>query len=298
MHNESNMELTDIRQKWEALNHVKSTSIRDVMKAQHEAAQLVAVAGKFLSPPGDKTSPGWLHYSTNHKLIYSDIIKGDGNYRVGLHMRDFTIEILTEELELISMFDLIGHTNTEGFNFIEKQLLDRGVDVSPMKLKLDYNLPSGPAAKERSYKLENVEAIKESLKYRNNIILLLNHLRKKYPDSTDIRISPYHFDTAILLPQEKEGDHIISAIAAGLAIHDEMVDVPYFYVNYRSEKPVYFPAKMPLIRYGQWSLDEWKGAFFKITNIYDLSPEKQPEAVLRFFESIIRIIKDLRSENT
>jgi hypothetical protein len=191
------------------------------------------------------------------------------------------------------MFDLHGHTTTEAYNFLEKGLSDCGVEISSLKLSLHWSIPSGPVEKERTFSVSYIETIEETIKYRHNIRLLLKYYSNEYDTATSIRTWPNHFNTALLIPLETNEGKITSSLGLGFSINDEMLDVPYFYVNLHTDKDIYFPSKLPLLKYGQWSAENWNGAYFKISNIYELPIEKQAEVLLEFFDSVIHILLNI-----
>jgi hypothetical protein len=144
--------------------------------------------------------------------------------------------------------------------------------------------------KERTFSVSYFETIEETLKYRHNTIILLKFYSNEYDTATPIRTWPNHFDTAMLIPLETHEGKISSSLGLRFSINDEMLDVPYFYVNLHTNKEIDFPSKPPLLKYGQWSTENWNGAYFKIDNINELPDEKQAEVILEFFDSVIHIL--------
>ncbi len=286
------MEIKNLRQKWHVLKPVQTAALQEVLQMQHKAVQLVAMAGEYLVPSDEHRV--LLNYSPQKKIYYSDIIEGDAQYRVGLNILDLTLEILTGDLQLVEMYDLNEKTLSEGYYFMERQLFELGIDVSSMKMQMPFNLPSGPAGMEKGFKITKIDTLNETLKYRANAIIFLEHFKEVFGDqSTDIKTWPRSFDTSVQVRilKNEGGDQRILEI--GFTINDALVEVPYFYVRLKSGMALKFPEKMPLIRYGYWNIEKSHGAIFKINNVYDLKADKQPEVVAEFFNTAISILMDI-----
>lgn len=279
---------------WQVLKPMQTSALQEVLQMQHRTVQLVAMAGEYLAMNSGK-NPTCLGYSPQKKLFFSEIIEGkEGRYRVGMNVLDLTLEILTEDLELVKMYDLNEKTTSEGYSFLKKHLFELGVDVSSMEMRMPYKLPSGPVEKESGFRVTKVETLEETLKYRANALLLLEHFRDVFEgQSTEIKTCPQHFNTSIRINLQDKETPAHSFLEIGFSINDELVDVPYFYVSLKSDTPVRFPEKMPLVRYGQWDIEKRKGAFFRINNVYDLNADKQPEVVVEFYKTAISILMDI-----
>ncbi len=231
---------------WQVLKPVQTLALHEVLQMQHRSVQFAAIAGEYLSVSAGKSSSA-LGFSLPKKLYFSEIIEGEGRYRVGVNVLDLTLLILTEHLDVIKMYDLNGKTTSEGYSFMGRQLFELGVDVSSMKMHMPYKLPLGPVEKEIGFRITKIETRKEVLKYRANAILLLEHFKEVLGDqSSEIKTWPQHFNTSVQINlQNKEiPEHTYMEI--GFSINDNLVDDPYFYVSLKSSVPIRYPEKMPL----------------------------------------------------
>lgn len=80
---------------------------------------------------------------------------------------------------------------------------------------------------------------------------------------TEIRIWPHHFDTGIYLEVNRN-----LGIGFGLAMKDEMVGQPYFYIaGYSGEDPLIYDH-LPALPSGNWITgSQWKGAVLPLSDV-------------------------------
>ena len=109
-----------------------------------------------------------------------------------------------------------------------------------------------------------------------------------------LKIWPHHFDTgAVFIISEDENGDASQTIGIGFAIPDSMVDEPYYYLSFWSEKPVKGLNKLPSLDAGKWMLPGWKGAVLKHSDIIKAgSADNQYEYVKSFYISGINILLD------
>ena len=69
-----------------------------------------------------------------------------------------------------------------------------------------------------------------------------------------------------------------------------MVDEPYYYLSFWSEKPVDGLNKLPSLDAGDWMLPGWNGAVLKHKEIVKAGAGEQYEYVISFYMSGINML--------
>ena len=114
--------------------------------------------------------------------------------------------------------------------------------------------------------------LNEWMTYRELANLTSFELGMHLQNLQEPRIWPHHFDTGIYVEQNKK-----VGIGFGLAMQDDMVGAPYFYLSGYPLKGKVDYAKTPDLKYGKWMVTEnWKGAVLPLTNI-DLEHNEQTQ---------------------
>ncbi|MGB0423200.1 MAG: hypothetical protein ACPGED_02705, partial [Flavobacteriales bacterium] len=74
----------------------------------------------------------------------------------------------------------------------------------------------------------------------------------------EIRVWPHHFDTGAIQVVKKEGTEVTASIGLGLAIPDELSDLPYAYVSgWRKGGELQLEA--PKNSLGEWNKNNFNG---------------------------------------
>ncbi|HET6197153.1 MAG TPA: hypothetical protein VFE12_15430, partial [Acetobacteraceae bacterium] len=99
--------------------------------------------------------------------------------------------------------------------------------------------------------------------------------------ASPIRCWPHHFDIAVLLPGQRDGQ----TIGVGLSPGDASYGEPYWYVT-----PWPHPSVIglpPLVAGGEWHAGEWVGAVLTASNMEGLDAATQGGQVLAFLDTAI-----------
>ncbi len=79
----------------------------------------------------------------------------------------------------------------------------------------------------------------------------------------------------------------------GWAIPDGMVDEPYYYLSFWSDKPIEGLDKLPSLDAGDWMMPNWNGGILKHSDLLKAgSASEQYGLVKSFYHSGIKMIMD------
>jgi hypothetical protein len=166
-----------------------------------------------------------------------------------------------------------GKTVTE----LEKEFLIQMSEQDPAIFKsMHYEIPDYGIIERPLPEFDQSE-LNEWMTYRKLANLSIFELGLHLQNTQEPRIWPHHFDTGIYLEHNKK-----VGIGFGLAMQDDMVGAPYFYLSgYLKKRELDF-TNAPDLRFGKWIVTEnWKGAVLPINTI-DLDDNEQNNPVLNF----------------
>lgn len=283
--------------KWHNLESFPKKDLNQAVKVCHQSSQLVAIAGKYLIPPKRDDSHTSMLYKKGLSLLLGEKISGRQTIRVALDIRNLKLMILTDKLEMLAELNLKSQRMEKGFDFLKAELNSLGVDTSEMNFRMHYTFPYKNLL-QTEIEMFSEEAFRQHALLRGNAELILHFFSGIFMNSDKIRVWPHHFDTGIILYKRKNSSGKLNGtIGAGFSIADKMIDQPYFYINYWTEKAIPKSFKSPELKHGQWGKDGWKGASLKIKDIYKYSEtEEQVGIVSKFFSTCIDHAIDILSE--
>jgi len=281
---------------WKQLTQTYNPKLNDALQHQHQAAQFIALIGKHLVPQQSDDS------NTNMEFVFDkNILVGNpfpGGFRVGLNLIDLKLIILNHESLSINEISLDGKNKQEVFDELKTALSNAGVDTSKFSLELHYEIPEHPIDKGAAFSLKNRATFVENTKYRHNAEIIIQEIIENIADAEAVRIWPHHFDTGsfVALSKSKEGQ-LMQSIGLGFAIPDAMIDEPYFYLSFWSEKPIERTKNMETLQNGKWMMPDWNGGVLRLSDILtQTSAQKQHEFVRSFFkQGIDFLLKHLKS---
>lgn len=223
----------------------------------------------------------------SHTNLYFDIL---GNRITGrwietqagkllftLNLKDLTIQVInSSETVLISVIS-IGNKLDDIELELERKLLSMGLDTTGFKDELHFDIPVYSFHDEPISALSS-EALHTWKHYRQLAneasALLLGHAQVL----EEIRIWPHHFDTGIyILINPNLG------LGFGLAMEDDLVGTPYFYMSgYPIDSTVNY-VNLPLGKDWKWEVTEhWKGAVLPLTRLAEKPDAEQKELLINF----------------
>jgi hypothetical protein len=276
---------------WRILSLSFNNKLHDAMQQQHHAAQFPALVGKYLIPQEPDDS------NTNMQILPGkDILAGNrlsNGFCVALNLINLEISLLDENDSIKTGFALNGKTKQQGFSELKKILSENRIDTSCLKNELHYEIPAHKLDEGFPFVVKEKAYFEENTKQRHNAEVILKEIISTRENAAPVRVWPHHFDTgtSISLARNEQGT-ISSSIGLGWAIPDTMVDEPYFYLSFWSEKPVADVNKLPALKTGNWITSGWQGGVLTLSDILvETSADAQYGKVKLFFESGIEIFQ-------
>lgn len=271
---------------WENLNGPIGAELNAGSIQLHAAAQLLAMAGKYLLPNQDDDSHTALLWDEDFGGMTTQVI--EGQVRVGLQFDQLLLAVLSEdEQQRDEVYFLTGHTPKEGFEWLQLTLSGYGINTDALQMEMHYEIPEEVERFERP----SDEVLIMLQKIRDNAEALFSETLSLEGLTSPIYTWPHHFDTATVLPVSADAEGVITAgIYLGLAVPDDMIKDHYFYCYAWQKEGQIDHMNMPAFsNLGQWHGDDhWKGATLSLQRITDRYPDaNQFQAVNQFFREAI-----------
>ncbi len=226
----------------------------------HQAAQLVAMAGKYFIPEtadDSHTASRWI--ADRGVQLGGWIQGGKQDFHVGLSYPDFALRLLTVDLKTMTAFSLNGKTFAEAFQWLRNQFKMQELDADRLLPKIHFDIPDHPIKHDTPFRVENFDHMQELAHHRTNGHLLHQYFRQLLHRDEDIFIWPHHFDEGLYLPLTFEGEAPTSSISFGLAIPDHYYHEPYFYVTAWEKEEKTNLTDRKITSPGHWHNKDWHG---------------------------------------
>lgn len=285
---------------WKLQSIVFNKDLGDALQQQHHAAQFIALVGRhlILQQPDDSNTN--MEFIPGENILIGNSLSN--GMRVALHLTEMKISILDKNKNTKKSITLVGKTKQKVFDELKQNLSDVGIDVTNFKNELHYEIPTHPLDSGAVFSIKNEDDFIENANFRHNAKIALNEVATLFKQQEPIRIWPHHFDTgAFFTISRNEKGEATQTIGIGLAIPDSMVNEPYYYLSFWSDKPINDINVIAALDAGKWMTPDWNGAVLKNSEIllYKSAPE-QSEIVSSFFSQGIKILmnyfKDLKDE--
>ena len=277
---------------WQKLKNIDKDSLNREITLQHHAVQFIARAGKHLIPEKADDS----HTNMEWKTPVSSFV---GNHlphflMVGLRIPDLRLIIYNENYYILHSLEIPGLTGREIFKWLNEALQANKVEAQNLKYDLHYEIPEHEKYDDKPFPEPRTEIAEATAALRSNANEILADWAEKEPSAAAVKIWPHHFDTGTFYPFYDDKGNMIKSIGLGLAIADELVDEPYFYVNHWTMEEIKDYPKLETPGDGKWIIDGWKGSVLPYSTVSSYeSAEEQEKAVRKFFEDSVRITRDL-----
>lgn len=269
-----------------------SQDFHEALQQQHHAAQLIALAGKYLLPQQADDSNTNMQYIPETELLAGNPLLN--RTRLALHLNTLKLIQLDKGDKSINPVSLAGMTFARAFQAMKDMLDSAGVDTSHLSDQLHYEIPDHPLSNGGVFHISDQKYFQQNALIRHNTEILLHELIADYSEAAPVRVWPHHFDTGTFIPLTvNDQGAVTKSIGLGWAIPDAMVNEPYYYLSFWSENNISVPQleKLPA---GEWMMPEWNGAVLRHSELlrYDSAAEQFTTA-LTFFRSGIRQINKI-----
>jgi hypothetical protein len=276
------MEQTD---SWQKLSISFNDDLKKILHRQRIAAQFIALVGRYLIPEKpDKSNINMQYIPKKQIFLGSQLARG---IFVGLQLHQLKLQILDENLSLLSEISLVGRSFETSFFELKTELQKLGVEVSQLKTKQPYQLDMDLLKDGFCSHAHLAEMVEESIRYRHNAEVVMKEFASTFSTVEPVRIWPHHFDTGTFatLAQNEKGE-ASKTIGLGWAIPDGMVEEPYFYLSFSSEKSNNLSDGLKELPNGKWMTPDWNGAVLPLSEILSQpTANEQYVGVKSFFEN-------------
>jgi hypothetical protein len=250
----------------------------------HHAAQFIAAVGQSLLPPAHDDSHINMEWLPDRELLAGDTI--DDRIRIGLEIRSFSLCLSNLSGQCVTRYALDGKTLAQGYGWLKQQLDLQGFAGDRLQPIAHYELPAHPVLRGAAFRQPTPATLQEICDCYHNAYGSLTALAKQYtPLASGVRVWPHHFDMAVLIELRHDTQNNATAtIGSGLAIADERVEVPYYYVRpWQQAGPVALndPPSLPA---GRWDLRDFQGAILPLDALPGTTAAAQQDAVLAFLQ--------------
>jgi len=269
--------------KWKLLTIPFNNDLNDTLQQQHHAAQFIALVGHHLiTQQPDDSNTNMEHVSYGDKLLGNTLPNG---LRVALQLTDLRISILGKDNNAEKEIDLDGKTKQEVFDELKQSLSDLDVEVVGFKNEMHYEMPAHQLNKGAAFSVHDKQYFIENALYRHNAEIVLHEIAKDFEQAEPVKIWPHHFDTGSFFPVSRnDKGELTKSIGIGWTIPDSMVNEPYYYLSFWSEKPMESLEEPSPLDAGEWMMPVWNGAILKHSEIIkQTSAETQFKLVESFF---------------
>ncbi|MEM6378204.1 MAG: hypothetical protein AAF705_08320, partial [Bacteroidota bacterium] len=218
----------------------------------------------FFDPLGARILGRWFDSNNHH-------------FALCLNLESLSFTLLNAKYE--SVFEQVanGLTTAEIEKALSEKLTQVGIEADQLFTPLPFDIPPYDFINATIESLPT-EYLKDWIHFRTLANIAGNNLLGHIQMPGEVRIWPHHFDTGfyVTLPQGM-------GVGFGLAIEDELVGAPYFYVAaYPKEGSIKY-SLLPEIEIGNWmNTKSWKGAVLSLEDIIELDLTNQATKVSQF----------------
>ncbi|MEA1897310.1 MAG: hypothetical protein U9N53_06555 [Bacteroidota bacterium] len=277
---------------WKIQSLAYNEDIADALQQQHHAAQFIAMVGKYMIPQKEDDSNTNMQFMADLELLLGN--KLPNKWQLVLDLTNLHLSLFDKEFKRKKDIPLSGKTKIQVFDDLKQTLADFDFDVSQLKNELHYEIPSHNLDKNLLFSIRYKNLFQENTVYRHNAEIILNEIIADNQQAEPVRIWPHHFDTGSSIPLTKNNQNkVSSSIGIGWAMPDSMINEPYYYLSFWSEKPDDGVKTLPALAAGQWMVPNWNGAVLKHSEILlKKSPSEQHKLVKSFFTSGMNLLID------
>jgi hypothetical protein len=192
----------------------------------HRLSQLIAKANRTYVPAKDDDSHTNLYYDAlGHRILGRWMKIGDGKLILSLNLDMQTLEILDAGYRISGSIELIGKSVAQLERWVQQILLEQGLDPAGYSEPMHFEIPEYGFGKEPIKQLDH-DSLARWGEYRGLSNQACSQLCGHLQVESEARIWPHHFDTGIYMQLNEQ-----MRLGFGLAMEDEMVSTPYFYLS-------------------------------------------------------------------
>lgn len=250
----------------------------------HQLSQIIARANRNFMPEKPDDSHTNLYYDVIGERITGRWFKAVGKFlTLAIDLDAWQFQILQGPRHVLYACDIVEKTTLQLETTLAAEWKNMGLDTGNLLAPMHFEIPEYPFAGEalKPAGALDLNRWKAMRRLANETGLhLLAHLQTP----GEVRIWPHHFDTGVYTePHEDLG------IGFGLAMADQMVPSPYFYLAaYPSDnRPINY-IHLPDLPAGRWIVgDHWKGAVLPLDELENYSNAVHAETTIAYLSTAL-----------
>lgn len=281
---------------WKLLDYDDFDAMSAARKQLHQAVQQVSAVGRRYLPKAKDDKHANMVWVPQFQRLAGNWVDGKTKFRASVDLANLTIHVVDDEVKTVGEYDLKGKTRSQSMVWLEEQLRVLGMDTARFTLNLPYELPDYPAARGKAFEYKDATAFHEMAKYFHNADYILRPLKREFPQTTDVRCWPHHFDIATLIILNDTNDpETTTSIGVGMSPGDQYYDQPYFYLT---SWPHASKDKLEPLSFGAWHEKDWLGAVLPAELLLGMSdPLQQQKRVYTFYkEGLAQLVLQLKPD--
>tara|TARA_R110000868_G_scaffold304437_9_gene565115 strand:+ start:25131 stop:25913 length:783 start_codon:yes stop_codon:yes gene_type:complete len=230
-------------------------------KRIHYLSQILAKAGRTFIPKKEDDSHTNLSFNPKKKWIETHWIESPkGKVKLVLRITDFCMLWVDAKEESFQTVSCVKKLQSEVEKQLEKGILEAGLNPKGFSEPMHYEIPEYSFIGQ-PFQMINRHMLDEWMQWRSLGIEACEKVCSILDVESAIRIWPHHFDTGVYI--SASGD---LGIGFGLAMEDELMETPYFYMSGYPKEGSFDYSKVPELTSGKWEITEgFKGAILPIT---------------------------------
>ncbi|MBC6993393.1 hypothetical protein QWY85_10810 [Neolewinella lacunae] len=248
----------------------------------HYLSQVIAKANRTYVAAKDDDSHTNLYFDPlGDRLTGRWIEVPGGKLLLTLNLPTQTFELVDKRSKVVGSVATLQRRRVE----VERELADvfvtQGLPVEGLLADMHYAIPEYAFAGQEIGQLapEGLRTWEEYRALANQAaLLLLGHAQLW----EEIRIWPHHFDTGIYLKVKED-----LGIGFGLAMEDDMIGAPYFYLSAYPEGRSIEYQDLPAGKHWKWELNEnWKGAVLPLPQLEPYPPAERLDMLAPYLRQV------------
>ncbi|MEZ4225535.1 MAG: hypothetical protein R3B13_31575 [Polyangiaceae bacterium] len=231
---------------WRPLGAIPGKQLAPARVEAHYALQVLAAAATASIEARPDDSHQASDWQPERESLVTQLL---GSHRMGLRLRDLTLQWIEEDMFVESEFALPGRSLDEAMAWARSAL-----GASEALVRPSYDLPDHALAHGEMFSLGLDAALTELALWYDDAHALLTRFAEDSGRGAPVRCWPHHFDMACLLPESEQ-----RSISLGMSPGDAHVAEPYLYVTPWPRPKTIDP--LPTLPPGaSWHTESWFGA--------------------------------------
>lgn len=217
---------------WQWLDPARQRGLNTAIEQTHQAVQFISMLGKhYLEHQSDDshTNMGWLNAQQALSGRWIDAPKT--RFCLALKTSELKLVLYNNQFQVIDQLTLNGLTSNAATVWLKEQLKQLNLDPALFQMDLHYEIPDYGSEKDFIFKLEDQQSFFEASAHRANSDLLLTLHTASFENASEVRTWPHHFDHGSYIPLHYQNGEPSHSIGIGMAIPDEVIGKPYYYVT-------------------------------------------------------------------